>query len=231
MADPAPAPAPAPAPDPDPDHHEGAEEWGVLLYYKFVALARPARDALFLHDLCASLALRGRLRVAPDGINVTVTGPLSALRAHAAALRAHPRFACPPIDFKLSPAPPVARVPPHLALATGFSSLSVRVVPHLITLAPDPPLISAAGPLVSPLQFHSLLQHPSPSRPCVLIDARNLYETRIGKFHPPPHVQFLDPLLRQYSDLPGACPLPPQCLPHFRQVAIPVAVGASTLSW
>lgn len=36
----------------------------------------------------------------------------------------------------------------------------------------------------------------------VLLDARNLYETRIGKFHSP-DVETLDPKIRQYSDLPS----------------------------
>jgi len=36
----------------------------------------------------------------------------------------------------------------------------------------------------------------------VLLDARNLYETRIGKFDMP-NVDTLDPGIRQYSDLPS----------------------------
>lgn len=36
----------------------------------------------------------------------------------------------------------------------------------------------------------------------VLLDARNLYETRIGKFNAP-SVETLDPEIRQYSDLPS----------------------------
>lgn len=36
----------------------------------------------------------------------------------------------------------------------------------------------------------------------VLLDARNLYETRIGKFLAP-SVETLDPSIRQYSDLPS----------------------------
>lgn len=36
----------------------------------------------------------------------------------------------------------------------------------------------------------------------VLLDARNLYETRIGKFQTP-DVETLDPEIRQYSDLPS----------------------------
>lgn len=35
----------------------------------------------------------------------------------------------------------------------------------------------------------------------VLLDARNLYETRIGKFRTP-SVETLDPEIRQFSDLP-----------------------------
>lgn len=36
----------------------------------------------------------------------------------------------------------------------------------------------------------------------VVLDARNVYETRIGKFNVP-NVKTLDPEIRQYSDLPS----------------------------
>lgn len=41
---------------------------------------------------------------------------------------------------------------------------------------------------------------PDDHKKLVLLDARNLYETRIGKFQPP-NVETLDPEIRQYSDL------------------------------
>lgn len=50
--------------------------------------------------------------------------------------------------------------------------------------------------------FHSTLHNAneeSPENGLVLLDARNLYETRIGKFHAP-NVETLDPQVRQYSD-------------------------------
>lgn len=49
-----------------------------------------------------------------------------------------------------------------------------------------------------------ILEKDSPTYPkdVVLLDARNLYETRIGKFHVP-NVETLDPGIRQYSDLPS----------------------------
>lgn len=45
-------------------------------------------------------------------------------------------------------------------------------------------------------------ESPTQNKQLVLLDARNLYETRIGKFHAP-NVETLDPGIRQYSDLPS----------------------------
>jgi predicted sulfurtransferase len=42
---------------------------------------------------------------------------------------------------------------------------------------------------------------PMEKNDVVVLDARNLYETRIGKFHVP-NVETLHPEIRQYSDLP-----------------------------
>lgn len=42
---------------------------------------------------------------------------------------------------------------------------------------------------------------PAGQNDMVVLDARNLYETRIGKFHVP-NVETLHPEIRQYSDLP-----------------------------
>lgn len=43
-------------------------------------------------------------------------------------------------------------------------------------------------------------ESPTHNKELVLLDARNLYETRIGKFNVP-NVETLDPCIRQYSDL------------------------------
>jgi predicted sulfurtransferase len=48
----------------------------------------------------------------------------------------------------------------------------------------------------------SEIDSPAYSGGLVLLDSRNLYETRIGKFHAP-NVETLDPGIRQYSDLPS----------------------------
>uniref|UniRef100_A0A453JYV8 Rhodanese domain-containing protein n=1 Tax=Aegilops tauschii subsp. strangulata TaxID=200361 RepID=A0A453JYV8_AEGTS len=72
------------------------------------------------------------------------------------------------------------------------------------------PDISFAGRHLSAAEFHSVLQSvgtgsdteaPAGQNDVVVLDARNLYETRIGKFHVP-NVETLHPEIRQYSDLP-----------------------------
>eukprot|EP00959_Pyramimonas_sp_CCMP1952_P101137 2115688-Pyramimonas_sp.AAC.1 len=48
---------------------------------------------IWLEDLCKRLGLRGRVRVALDGLNVTVRGKDSALQEHMRAVAAHPALA------------------------------------------------------------------------------------------------------------------------------------------
>lgn len=51
-------------------------EPGILLYYKYVDLSNQKQKDLhfFMSNLCRGLDLRGRVRVAEDGINCTVSG-------------------------------------------------------------------------------------------------------------------------------------------------------------
>ncbi|KAK4339754.1 hypothetical protein RND71_041216 [Anisodus tanguticus] len=156
-----------------------------------------------------------------------VGGKLSALEEHIAAMKLNSLFEG--TDFKLASCyePSNDRV----AKECGFTSLSIRTVNvwaigidpaqqserlhELVTLSscplPRSPEISNAGKHLSASEFHSVLHNvgnsqdkliPSSNRGTVLIDARNLFETRIGKFCPP-NVETLDPEIRQYSDLPS----------------------------
>ncbi|MFZ9870023.1 MAG: hypothetical protein ACO3E0_02575, partial [Candidatus Kapaibacteriota bacterium] len=47
----------------------------VLLYYHFVAIDDPELLASEQREQCETLGLRGRILVAPTGINGTVSGP------------------------------------------------------------------------------------------------------------------------------------------------------------
>ena len=59
-----------------PDQHRGdgggGDRYGVLLYYKYAEVPDAAALAAFYEERCRGLALVGRVRVGPDGVNATV---------------------------------------------------------------------------------------------------------------------------------------------------------------
>ncbi|PON69636.1 Serine hydrolase FSH [Parasponia andersonii] len=195
-------------PNKRPENEE--EEDGILLYYKYTQIPDVEELLAFYSSNCNSLHLLGRVRLSPLGVNVTVGGKLCSLKKHIAAVESNPLFHG--TDFKLATCPPPSNN--RVAQECGFTSLSIRIVKDLVTLHSNPmlkpPEISDAGKHLSALEFHSLLQNagqsldnesPTQNKQLVLLDARNVYETRIGKFHAP-NVETLDPGIRQYSDLP-----------------------------
>ncbi|XP_059440033.1 rhodanese-like domain-containing protein 6 isoform X2 [Corylus avellana] len=189
------------------------ERYGVLLYYKYIEIPDLDELVAFYESNCNSLGLLGRVRLSPNGVNVTVGGKLSLLEKHVAAVRSNSLFEG--TDFKLAACD--RPLNDKVAEECGFNALSIRVVKELVTLSSHPllksPEISNAGIHLSAVEFHSALQSagqgqfsekdsPAYNGGLVLLDARNLYETRIGKFNAP-NVETLDPGIRQYSDLPS----------------------------
>lgn len=190
----------------------GREEGvGVLLYYKYASVPDLRSLVRFYESNCRSLGLLGRVRIAPDGVNVTVGGKMSSLEKHIAEAKSNSLF--DGTDFKLAACehPSDERI----AKECGFTSLNIRVVKELVTFRSDPlsksPEISNAGSHLSATEFHSVLHDARDNmdsdssvqqKQLVLLDARNIYETRIGKFQSP-NVDTLDPETRQYSDLPA----------------------------
>nr|XP_011466188.1 PREDICTED: rhodanese-like domain-containing protein 6 isoform X2 [Fragaria vesca subsp. vesca] len=198
--------------DPNTNSKEEQDEdqYGVLLYYKYTQI--PDLDDLynFYNSNCNSLSLLGRVRLSTLGVNVTVGGKLSALKKHIGEVESYSLFEG--TDFKLAACGRPSN--DKVAEECGFTSLSIRIVKELVTLSCNPliksPEISHAGKHLSAAEFHFVLQKAGQldpeteehNRELVLLDARNLYETRIGKFHTP-NVETLDPGIRQYSDLPS----------------------------
>ncbi|CAL5093044.1 unnamed protein product [Urochloa decumbens] len=197
------------------------DRYGVLLYYKYAEVPDAGALAAFYEEHCRGLSLVGRVRVGPDGVNATLGGRMAALEKHIAEMSSNALF--DGTDFKLASCEDP--VDEKVARECGFTSLSVRVVKvlvppsrrmELVTLCSNPtsapPEISSAGKHLPAAEFHSVLQNvagtssdavaPVEKNEVVVVDARNVYETRIGKFNVP-NVETLDPEIRQYSDLPS----------------------------
>ncbi|KAI3990228.1 hypothetical protein MKX01_029206 [Papaver californicum] len=173
------------------NHSSSTPDDGILIYYKYVEIPDVNDLVEFYNSNCKSLNLLGRVRIAPDGVNVTVGGKFAALEKHIEDVKLNNLFEG--TDFKLA----FCDCPSNekIAKECGFTSLSVRVVKELVTFSSQPllesPAISNAGRHLSAAEFHSVLHNAgnnlegegqSGGKQLILLDARNVYETRIGKF-------------------------------------------------
>ena len=172
---------------------------GVLLYYLYAPCASAVAEVEhFMRDSCTALCLRGRVRVALDGVNATLGGSLEALRAHAEAVQAHPLLGKVAIDFKLAES---ERFLSALASEAQFNSLNVRRCQEVVSFGLGPSAqadLRLSGRRLAPTAFHEELQRGD----CVLVDVRNVYETRVGAFAAP-GLTVLAPHTRTFSDLPA----------------------------
>ncbi|CAM9305848.1 unnamed protein product, partial [Ectocarpus sp. 8 AP-2014] len=140
---------------------EASEETGgVLLYYKYIPLGEEGRAVVkdWYVEHCGVERLRGRVRVALDGVNCTLGGSLAALRRHIGSVEAHAALRGHDIDFKLASSRGARNS--QAAMESGFTTLSVKAVKEVVTLGTRGAGLShlEGGRHVSPQEFHRLLQ-------------------------------------------------------------------------
>jgi UPF0176 protein len=139
----------------------------VLLYYKFVPIEDPAAFAAEHERWCRSLGLLGRILVAPEGLNGTVSGTPESCEAYMNGLKQDSRFA--DMAFKVEESD-----------FNAFKKLFVRCRPEIITLGR--PLKSKVwdktGRYLSPKMARHLVDDPE----TVFLDGRNRYESDLGHF-------------------------------------------------
>lgn len=138
----------------------------VLLYYKFVRIDDPEDFARTHEALCRDLGLLGRVLVAPEGLNGTVSGSPNACSTYIQAMHSDARFA--DMAFKIDD------VEDHV-----FRKLFVRARPELVTFradALDPNV--RTGRHLSPREFHEMMQRPD----VLILDGRTGYEYDLGHF-------------------------------------------------
>jgi len=138
----------------------------VLLYYCYTPIEAPEAFREQHHLFCLSLNLRGRIIVAPEGLNGTVSGLKEDCEKYMAVLKADPRFA--KIDFKIETSP-----------KHGFQKLHVRVKPEIVhsgLLHIDPS--KRTGKHLEPAEFKKMKDQED----VVILDIRSNYEHSVGKF-------------------------------------------------
>lgn len=138
----------------------------VLLYYCYTPLDNPEQFRDEHHRLCLELDLRGRIIVAAEGLNGTVSGTTENCAAYMASVKADPRFDA--LEFK------VDDVPAHT-----FQKLHVRVKPEIVhsSLRHVRPH-EKTGQHLSPEEFKALKDRDD----VVVVDVRSDYEYNLGRF-------------------------------------------------
>lgn len=139
----------------------------VLLYYMYVPIENPEEFAAEHLQFCKDLELKGRILVAPEGINGTLSGTVEQTERYMEAMKADPRFA--DTVFKIDEAD-----------GHAFKKMHVRPRKELVTLRLEDDINpnELTGNYLSPKEFFEAMQDPE----TVVIDARNDYEYDLGHF-------------------------------------------------
>lgn len=141
----------------------------VLLYYRYARISDPAGYVSAQRELCEELGLKGRILIAQEGINGTVSGEREATERYMEVMRAD--GVMEGIEFKIDPAE-----------AHVFPKLSIKLRPELVTLGlageDDIDPNEVTGQRLSPRAFREAMKGDD----VILLDGRNDYESAAGRF-------------------------------------------------
>ncbi|MWV45406.1 rhodanese-related sulfurtransferase [Paenibacillus sp. HJL G12] len=144
-----------------------SNDYRILLYYKFVNIPDPEQFTAEHLQYCKDLGVKGRILIASEGINGTLSGTVEQTEKYMNDLKANPLFA--DTVFKIDDSEEHA-----------FKKIFVRYKKELVTFRYeeelDPNVIG--GKRLSPVEWHEMLQRDD----VVVIDGRNDYEYEIGHF-------------------------------------------------
>ncbi|CQR48299.1 Thiosulfate sulfurtransferase GlpE [Paraliobacillus sp. PM-2] len=143
------------------------EKYQVLLYYNYVHMEDPEGYAEEHLAFCNELGLKGRILVAEEGMNGTVSGTVEATNKYMEAMHNDPRFA--DMMFKVDEAD-----------GHAFKKMHVRPRPELVTLRLENDINpkETTGNYLTPKEFYEAMRDEN----TVVIDARNDYEYDLGHF-------------------------------------------------
>ncbi|KON67987.1 rhodanese-related sulfurtransferase [Peribacillus butanolivorans] len=154
----------------------------VLLYYLYVPIENHEEFAAEHLAACKELELKGRILVAAEGINGTVSGTIEQTNQYMDMMRSDSRFA--DIVFKIDEAD-----------GHAFKKMHVRPKNELVTLRLEDDINpnQTTGNYLSPKEFFEQMQDEN----TVVLDARNDYEYEIGHFR-----GAVKPDITNFRDLP-----------------------------
>jgi len=159
------------------------DDFVVILFYRYVRIEHPEEELKKQRSLCERLALSGRMIIAEEGINATLEGTTGNIEQYSIEMRADPRFA--DIHWKRS-----------VGTGNAFPKLKIKVRPEIVSLHLDEDIDpnQITGKRLAP---DELKQWYESGKDFVVVDMRNDYEHRVGRFKD----SILSPL-QNFRDLP-----------------------------
>ena len=145
----------------------------IILYYQFAPITDPVAVMLWQRALCEKLGLRGRILISKHGINGTLGGEISAVKAYTKETRQYPSFKN--MEFKWSEGG-----------AEDFPRLSVKARDEIVAFgAPDELTVDENGVVgggvhLKPEEVNKLVEERGDE--VVFFDGRNAFEAKSGKF-------------------------------------------------
>jgi predicted sulfurtransferase len=168
----------------------------LLLFYAYVEPSwnpKQYKQALeFSQKTAEEHQITGRLRVATEGFNGTMTGESNNVRRFCLAIKHYNPAIFGRVDFKLTD-----NLPPGQA----FPQLKVFPVQEIVNygLGDKQPSLSKGGIHLNAEEYHEKMKEEN----TVIVDVRNTYEACIGKFQPPPGgAKYIDPKMRVSTEFP-----------------------------
>jgi predicted sulfurtransferase len=155
----------------------------IILYYKYVTIENPHEIMAWIRLLCTKLHLKGRILISTEGINGTLGGMPEEIAEFTKVFLAHPLFQG--TDIKES-----------AGSADDFPRLMVKVKKEIVGMgiAPEALTVKDTGVHLTPEETHQLI---ATNKELVILDTRNDYESRIGKF-----TGAIIPPLKTFRDFP-----------------------------
>ena len=160
----------------------------ILLYYKYTHIADPGEFCHTQKLLCEKLGLKGRIIIAPEGINGTVEGLTENTQKYIDETTRDPRFA--DMNFKHS-----------VGTSNAFPKLSVKARSEIVSAHLGKEDVNPAittGKYLSPEMLHDWIHS---NKEFYIVDMRNDYEHSVGFFK-----NSILPPLKNFRDLPKILP-------------------------
>ncbi len=153
----------------------------ILLFYKFVNIENPEKFNKEHQEFCNLLGIKGKVLVAKEGINGSISGLDEQVEKYKTHLRSDDRFR--DIEFK-----------EEIGLQHPFEKMIVRVKHEIIKLNQKLDMDNV-GIHISPEDFLKMYEQ---NENIIILDTRNDYESKVGKFK-----NAIIPQIKTFREFPG----------------------------